>query len=238
MPRIIAALVRHGDYHQLKNTPSAWQPFALNKEGEKHAAAAATDIYHVLVKHKLVLEPACDSSQLLRAWQTSKIITGYLAEQNSLHAGLTINCYDQLAERGVGSVANLSISTIEDIVKNDPRYQDLPDNWKSDSHFCLPFQGAESLLDSGERVAQHIQAAMFNMRDNFNSTEDKLKMFVGHGAAFRHAAYHLGILEFEQIAKLSMYHHQPVYIELLDNNTWAHILGNWKVRGRKTAYTD
>jgi hypothetical protein len=29
----IAALVRHGDYHQLANVPSAQQPFALTDEG-------------------------------------------------------------------------------------------------------------------------------------------------------------------------------------------------------------
>jgi len=67
---------------------------------------------------------------------------------------------------------------------------------------------------------------------------DTIKLFVGHGAAFRHAAFHLDILEFEQIAKLSMYHGQPIYIELLKNNQWVHIMGDWKIRGKTTQYTD
>ena len=41
MPRLIAALIRHGDYHQLARTPSAHQPFALNLAGREQARAGA-----------------------------------------------------------------------------------------------------------------------------------------------------------------------------------------------------
>jgi 2,3-bisphosphoglycerate-dependent phosphoglycerate mutase len=241
MPRIIAALIRHGDYHQLSDTPSAWQPFPLNEQGQEHARAAAIDIDKVIEEKKWSLEPACDASQLLRAWQTADIIGEQLVKINPSHPAINISSFDALAERGVGSVANLSISAIEDIVKNDPRYEDLPENWKSNSRYCLPFQGAESLIDSGERVAMHIKNVMSSLRNTLNKQQkqaDTLKLFVGHGAAFRHAAYHLGILEFEQIAKLSMYHGQPVYLELLENNKWKHVLGNWKIRGNMTSYKD
>jgi len=241
MPRIIAALIRHGDYHQLKNTPSAWQPFALNDEGEGHARTAAIDIDKAIKDQNWLLDSACDASQLLRAFQTASILGEQLVQINSSNTSIDITSYDALAERGVGNVANLSISAIEEIVRNDPRYDDLPENWKSNSRFCLPFQGAESLLDSGERVAKHIKNAMLDLRDNLKEKQsqvDTLKLFVGHGAAFRHAAYHLGILEFEDIAKLSMYHGQPVYLELLENNKWQHVLGNWKIRGKVTSYND
>lgn len=241
MPRIIAALIRHGDYFQLKDTPSAWQPFALNEYGKKHASNAAADIHHALIEQSWQLYPDCDSSQLLRAWQTADIICEKLTQLNSNKNKLEINCFDQLAERGVGSVANLSISAIEEIIQNDPRYDELPDHWKSNSYYKLPFQGAESLMDSGERVANHLKTSMLNLRNEIRLSDikcDSLKLFVGHGAAFRHAAFHLNILEFDQIAKLSMYHGQPIYLELLDNNQWVHILGEWKIRDKNTLFTD
>jgi broad specificity phosphatase PhoE len=236
MPRLIAALIRHGDYHQLKNTPSAWQPFSLNKDGKKQALDAAANIHKTLIEQHWQLDQNCDSSQLLRAWQTADIISEKLTQLKSCEDKLNINCFDQLAERGVGSVANLSISTIEEIINNDPRYDQLPNNWKSNSYYKLPFQGAESLMDSGQRVANHIKSTMLNLSNEIN--KDTLKLFVGHGAAFRHAAFHLNVLEFEQIAKLSMYHGLPIYLERLENNQWVHILGEWKIRGKKSLYTD
>ena len=41
MPRLIAALIRHGDYRQLPDTPSAHQPFPLTDLGEHQAREAA-----------------------------------------------------------------------------------------------------------------------------------------------------------------------------------------------------
>ncbi|MCU7835871.1 MAG: phosphoglycerate mutase family protein [gamma proteobacterium symbiont of Taylorina sp.] len=241
MSRIIAALVRHGDYQQLENTPSAWQPFPLNKEGLGHAQSAAQDIRDRLVEQHWHLQAECDSSQLLRAWQTADIICRLLKDKTFSHdpeqaIDIQINSYDALAERSVGSAANLNISQIEKIIDNDPRFEALPKDWKSNSHFCLPLQGAESLMDSGKRVAEHLLKAMTDLKQSVQPAT--MKIFVGHGAAFRHAAYHLGILEFEQIAQLSMYHGQPVYIELLDDGSWVQIAGQWKIREKKTQYTD
>jgi 2,3-bisphosphoglycerate-dependent phosphoglycerate mutase len=123
----------------------------------------------------------------------------------------SIQEYTELAERGVGSAANLSMQQITDIVQQDPRYANLPKGWKSDSHFCLPFQGAESLLDAGRRVANLLTVEMQALYQQ--SQRNQIKIFVGHGAAFRHAAYHLGLLQYEQIAQLSMFHCQPIFIE-------------------------
>lgn len=244
MARIIAALIRHGDYHQLDDTPSAWQPFPLNSEGNTHALSAAEMIRNELIKQNWLLHPDCDSSKLLRAWQTAKIICNCLENNDSLinkelhnkKQMINLNSFDALAERSVGSAANLSISQIEEIIDNDPRFESLPKDWKSNSHFCLPLQGAESLMDSGKRVAEHLATTMSDLQKNIK--QPTLKLFVGHGAAFRHAAYHLGVLEFEQIAKLSMYHGQPVFIERLEDASWTHVSGKWKIRGQKSQYSD
>ena len=68
--------------------------------------------------------------------------------------------------------------------------------------------------------------------------EDSLKLFVGHGAAFRHAAYRLGVLRFEDITRLSMYHARPVYLELLTDGGWQQVAGDWKVRQSNGEFTD
>jgi 2,3-bisphosphoglycerate-dependent phosphoglycerate mutase len=66
------------------------------------------------------------------------------------------------------------------------------------------------------------------LRDS--AVDGTLALFVGHGAAFRHAAHHLGILTFDQIAELSMYHARPVYLECLPDGRWRQVGGEWKVR--------
>ena len=250
MARIIAALIRHGDYHQLEDTPSAWQPFPLNEAGKSHARAAAQSISDSLISQNWHLHPECDSSQLLRAWQTAEIICRVFSKDAACSvsirdkglknitqvSNIKIDQFEALAERSVGSAANLTISQIEEIMHIDPRFEPLPENWKSNSYFCLPLQGAESLMDSGKRVADHLLKRMSALQEAVS--RPTLKLFVGHGAAFRHAAYHLGILQFEQIAELSMYHGQPVFIELLDDGTWVHVAGQWKIRGKKSQYTD
>ena len=251
MAKIIAALIRHGDYHQLEDTPSACQPFPLNEAGKKQARLAAENIRDIIIKQNWILHPECDSSQLLRAWQTAEIMCKLLEKENFFNnnqsqnkafqninpvTNIKINSFNALAERSVGSAANLTIAQIEEIIHIDPRFESLPKNWKSNSYFCLPLQGAESLMNSGKRVADHLSKKMSDLQKS--AQQPTLKLFVGHGAAFRHAAYHLGILQFEQIAQLSMYHGQPVFIERLTDGSWTHIAGQWKVREKKSQYTD
>ena len=239
MSRLVFAFLRHGEYQQLKNTPSSWQPFALNSKGQTQAKSAAPLIIDFCQQNQLILEPVFDSSNMLRAWQTANIL---INELNSIaypevnnQSFYKIKSYDALAERGVGCAANLSTTMIEQVIDDDPRYETLPSGWKSDSYFKLPFQGSESLLDAGQRVADHIRETL----QQFNNTEqhDTLKVIVGHGAAFRHAAYHLGILKFEEIKKYSMFHAQPVFFERLEKN-WQHIGGDWKIRKKNSEYKD
>ena len=147
-----------------------------------------------------------------------------------------VDSFDALAERSVGSAANLSVDKITELIHQDPRYPDPPPDWKANSHYRLPLQGAESLLEAGERVASHLVARMNALRGEIKS--DSLKLFVGHGAAFRHAAFQLGVLQFEQIAELSMYHSRPVYLEYLYNRSWRHVQGEWKIRGADNGHLD
>jgi 2,3-bisphosphoglycerate-dependent phosphoglycerate mutase len=163
---------------------------------------------------------------MLRAWQTAMIFVDRLF-QHEMPTTL-IDSYDELAERGVGSVANLSIKQIEKLIIEDPRYEEPPLDWKSNSHYCLPFQGAESLMQAGQRVAEHLVRQMQVLSSTVR--DDTVKLFVGHGAAFRHAAHHMGILEFEQLARLSMFHAQPVLLEYSVDGSWRHIHGDWKIR--------
>ncbi len=224
--RTIAALIRHGEYQQQVDTPSAHQPFALTEQGKSGVHDEVESFGGLLEEHALKIAQRVDSSNMLRAWQTAMIYVEKLY-QHEMPSKL-IDSYDALAERGLGAVANMTIQQIEKIIIEDPRYEEPPQNWKSDSHYCLPFQGAESLMQAGERVATHLQQQMQQLRAE--ASVDTVKLFVGHGAAFRHAAFHLGILEFEQLAKFSMFHARPVLIEYLDDGSWRHIGGDWKIR--------
>ena len=226
MPGMIAALIRHGDYAQLPNTPSAHQPFPLNAAGEQQSREAAALPREACIRHGWQPEACIDSSRMLRAWQTARIIADELADL--LPSGFTVASFDALAERCVGAAANLSMEQIEDIIRRDPRFPGLPQGWKSDSHYRLPLQGAESLAEAGERVAAHLRqrtAALAAATDT-----PRLKLFVGHGAAMRHAAWKLGVLEFAQLAQLSMYHGRPVFLEHRPDGSWRHAGGDWKIR--------
>ena len=233
MARLIAALVRHGEYHQLPDTPSAHQPYPLNAEGRQQALAAADEFGTVISDNGWVLDPVIDSSQMLRAWETAGIFASRLAGVTGNDIG--IESYDALAERSVGCAANLSITQIGTILRDDPRVTEPPADWKADSYYRLPLQGAESLMEAGRRVAAHLEQAMAAFP---RGGRDRLKMFVGHGAAFRHAAHHMGVLEPEQIRQLSMYHCQPVLIEYLPEGQWRHVGGDWKVRESYSEFTD
>ena len=226
MARTIAALVRHGEYHQQADTPSAHQPYALTAEGKTEVHTEVGSFAVLLDEHALAIADRVDSSNMLRAWQTAMIFVEKLYQHEM--PSMLIDSHDALAERGLGAVANMTIEQIEKVIVEDPRYEEPPLDWKSNSHYCLPFQGAESLIQAGVRVAEHLQQQMHRLRDEVNV--DTVKLFVGHGAAFRHAAYQLGILEFEQLAQFSMFHARPVLIEYLDDGSWRHIGGDWKIR--------
>lgn len=226
MARTIAALIRHGEYQQQADTPSAQQPYALTAQGKSDVHDEVDNFAGLLEEHALAIAHRVDSSHMLRSWQTAMIFVEKLYQHEM--PSMLIDSYDALSERAVGSVANLTIQQIERIIVEDPRYEEPPLDWKSNSHYCLPFQGAESLIQAGERVAAHLQQQMQKLRAE--ASVDTVKLFIGHGAAFRHAAYQLDVLEYEQLAQFSMFHARPVLIEHLDDGSWRHIGGDWKIR--------
>ncbi len=227
MVRTIAALIRHGEYAQQADTPSAHQPYALTAGGRVTVLEEAEKFAGLLDGQNLAIAARADSSNMLRAWQTAMIFVETLY-QHQMPSKL-IDSFDALAERGVGAAANLTIQQIEKLIVEDPRYEEPPQDWKSNSHYCLPFQGAESLMQAGERVAGHLRGQMDRLHEEAET--DTVKLFVGHGAAFRHAAYHLGVLEYEQLAQLSMHYAHPVLIEYQADGNWRHVGGDWKIRG-------
>lgn len=230
MSDLYIALIRHGDYNQLVKTPSAYQPFGLNAKGVEQAKVAIDELLQIAGKNKLEIVPEIDSSILLRAWQTANSI------KDGMGSCYSVTAYEALNERCVGSVANLRVKHIEKILFDDPRYDVPHANWKSDSFYKLPFPGAESLMEAGERVAQHLDNQASEIYEN--ATRSHLKIFVGHGAAFRHAAHQLGAMDFDDIAKLSMHHCQPVVLKYNPDGPWSLAFGKWKVRQSKSEYTD
>ncbi|ABM04061.1 Phosphoglycerate mutase [Psychromonas ingrahamii 37] len=228
------ALIRHGAYAQLNNTPSAHQPFPLTVEGEAEVVAQAQKFRLWLIANKLQLAPEVHSSNALRAWQTAQL---YIRELSDCFTAIPTHLgFDSLAERGLGCAANLTVSQIESVLANDPRFDTPPVDWKSNSHYCLPLQGGESLMMAGQRVADHIETVMqarktailADTADSKNALP-QMHLFFGHGASFRHAACHLNVIEFKYISRLSMFYGQPVILHR-DATPWRHVAGNWKER--------
>ncbi|MCP8899308.1 histidine phosphatase family protein [Gilvimarinus xylanilyticus] len=220
------ALIRHGDYRQKANTPSAHQPYPLTPAGENQAEACAEQLNALAAELELNISSCIHTSPLLRAWQTGDIIRRRWGDPN-----IQLQQTQALSERCVGSVANLTIAEIEQLLRADPRYPRPPLNWKARSDYCLPFPGAESLNQAGKRVADYINQLCET------APAHSLTPLVGHGAAFRHGACALGILSPEDVARLSMFHAQAVIIAQTDAG-WIHLAGQWKPRPSPREFTD
>lgn len=226
MPRFFAALMRHGQYRQAPDTPGAHQPYPLTPAGEAQARRGAGSLLEIAHEEGWRVDRVVDSSTILRAWQTATLSTRVFAAR--LGRSFRVTPFQELAERSVGSAANLTMEQIRSVVKGDPRCDDLPRDWKSMSKFRLPLPGAESLFEAGERTARLIESRMAELAGGAGG--DTVRLFVGHGGAFRHAAVHLGVLELDDAPKLSMHHCRPVVLERLDDGRWKRVAGQWKVR--------
>jgi len=224
--KVIVAFIRHGEYQQPVGVPSAHLPYPLTSNGIKQASEAAESLVIKAGKESWNIHPVIDSSQLLRGWQTASIIANALEQHKN--SEVVVESFDQLAERSLGSAANLTVNEIESVIETDPRFDSLPTGWKADSYFRLPYQGAESLMQAGERIMQHVAKRSDDLIDGV--TTNTLKLFVGHGAAFRHAAVHMGLLTAGQAVNLSMYHCRPLFFERVTENKWQHSGGEWKIR--------
>tara|TARA_B100000745_G_C20151739_1_gene394865 strand:- start:670 stop:1359 length:690 start_codon:yes stop_codon:yes gene_type:complete len=224
------AFIRHGSYQQQAHCPSAFQPYPLTSEGREQAKKCAASLLDMASQLSVAIAPQLHCSVLLRAWETASIIGAEL--HRSLGHPPSLLSSEQLNERCVGSLANLTVQQIEQVLKDDPRFDSPPSGWKSNSDYRLPVPGAESLMDSGERVANYCRQLVAS-----DSHAESLQLVVGHGASMRHAAYLLGILSRSDISKLSMYHATPVVLKY-DGKIWKHVAGDWKVRAKHSALID
>jgi len=244
--RHVAILVRHGQYAQPEGMPSAHLLYGLTDEGRAQARQGAQQIAEMARTHGWQLDEIIDTSSLLRAWETAKIIADTLVEMDVLQRGALAE-FDELAERGVGAAANLTVDEIEAIIARDPRRPPLPEGWKRTPSFRLPVIGAESQLEAGRRTARILDEQLERLaggddEDSADAASDEpssgddeatiARIFVGHGGAFRLAAYHLGVLELDDVDALSMYHCVPVALERPEDGVvpWRQVAGEWKVR--------
>jgi 2,3-bisphosphoglycerate-dependent phosphoglycerate mutase len=236
--RIVAALVRHGEYHQPEHVPSALLPHPLTEHGIEQSRALGQRLHDESRGLGLMLDPVLDCSNLLRAAQTAALAATVLG---SLEKDLQFRTaeFADLVERSVGAAANLTVDAIAEIIRIDPRHPALPSDWKSHPRFRLPFAGAESLMMAGARVAAHIERRAHELRAA--GGHDVLKVFVGHGGSLRHAAVCMGALALADVPKLSMHHGDFVLLEHMPNprdahdpvshaGRWQKIGGQWKVR--------
>ncbi len=224
------ALIRHGAYHQRKDVPSALQPHPLTDEGEQQARDCANLVRELLAEVNTTLNPVAYSSRQLRAWQTAQLATAALSPDGTPFA---TEQSPALSERALGSAANLTLGEIEAALALDPRFETPPAGWKSNSDYCLPLQGAESLMMAGTRVAGFLSRLVQNP-----TTRSRMTLVFGHGAAFRHAAHVLGVMPRSDIAAHSMYHARPLLLCYNDDDRWAHCGGAWKARGRTEVLLD
>ena len=227
MTDLTFALIRHGDYQQRDNMPSAHQPWPLTTEGQAQAVVGAARLLDMATMLGLPLNDCWYSSPLARARETAEIMRAELQVSGPLV------CCDDLMERGLGSANNLSIDEVEMCLSDLGLFEDTPVDWKANSEFRLPLPGAESLMDAGQRVAQRLLTIAAN-----SENRQTLVPVFGHGAAFRHAAYHLGVLDGKDIRRFSMHHALPVVIAQSADGKWTQRAGEWKERTRQTDFTD
>lgn len=234
MSHPIAAIARHGQYEQPEGVPSAHLPHGLTDAGRAAARQMADDLLDLAAARGWRIDSTIECSSLLRAWQTATVAAERIAERLSLTP--EVRMHDDLCERGLGAAANLTVAEIEAIVAADPRYQALPAGWKASPSVRLPFIGAESLQQAGARVAQHLEsrmAALSPARPGDDPSGDEpqpLRLFVSHGAALRHAAVALGVLDAAEVPGLSMFHCRPVYLARRGVGRFERVAGEFKVR--------
>lgn len=211
--------LRHSEYEQPKGVPSALLPHPITKEGIEQAENGAEKLVKFF-KSKGMSPKRIVSSSLLRAYQTSLIFKKTIEKE--LNISLELIETDNLTERKLGAMANLTVKEIESVIAKDPRLENPPKGWKSSRDYKLPFIGAESLKDAGKRVFETIN----------EECKNGLTIFVGHGASFRNAAIEFKFLKEEDLPKLSMHNSEPLGFEN-SNGKWELVFGDWKIRDKK-----
>lgn len=230
--RIVAALVRHGDYLQPDRVPSAQLPHPLTALGSEQARALGHQLHDECRGLGLMLDPVLDCSTLLRSRQTAELAAETLNRVED-DQRFSIAEFLDLSERSVGAAANLTIEAIAAALQVDPRCPELPADWKGHPRFRLPVPGSESLMMAGARVAAHIETRAHALR--CAAGHDVLKLFVGHGGSLRHAAVCMGALDLLEVTQLTMQHCGYVLLEHIADphggpGRWQKVGGAWKQR--------
>jgi 2,3-bisphosphoglycerate-dependent phosphoglycerate mutase len=83
-------------------------------------------------------------------------------------------------------------------------------------------------MEAGERAFRHISERVDEL--GADQRRDSLKVLVGHGGAFRHAACHMNVLDESDVPRLSMEYCGAIYVERLPGDRWRHAAGEWKQR--------
>jgi 2,3-bisphosphoglycerate-dependent phosphoglycerate mutase len=226
------AWIRHAEYAQPHGVPSAHLLHGLTARGREQARAAAHGVWTFAREHSLELHPILDCSSLRRAWETADLMRRELVRLGG--PALALEEQPALAERSLGAAANLTVDAIEAALAADPRYGVPPRGWKRDPSYRLPVLGAESLTEAGARVARHVVERLATP-----AATGCLKLFVGHGGAFRHAAYALGLLGADAVRQRTMQHAAPLYFEHVASSDrpqrLVHLAGEWQLREDESA---
>lgn len=222
--RRVAGLVRHGHFDRPDRTASAHRILPLSARGREQAALAAEAILDVCREHRLELDSTIEASQLLRAWETATVLAEALAARTGQR--FAVEERDEIIERGIGSCANLRFEEIESLLAADPRLEPLPDGWRRIPHFRLPVQGAESLMQAGERTAARIRESLGSIPAD--DPRDLLRLFVAHSGCLRHAAVDLGVVDVRAVSGLSMDFCQMIAVERRRDQGWRQLAGQWK----------
>ena len=222
--RRVAGFIRHGHFDRPDATASAHSLLPLTSRGRSQARRAADDVLATCEELELELDTRIECSQLLRAWETARVLAAALGEERGERFRVVER--EALIERGLGSAANLTFDEIRELLDVDPRIGALPEGWRRLPEFRLPVQGAESLMQAGARAASCIAQSLESIPED--DPRDVLRLFVAHSGCLRHAAVALGAIDVRVVPQLSMDFAQAVYVERLPNGDWVHVAGRFK----------
>jgi 2,3-bisphosphoglycerate-dependent phosphoglycerate mutase len=222
--RRVAAFIRHGHFDRPDQVASAHSLFPLSATGRDQARNAVDPILDCCEELGLEIDLRIEASQLLRAWETANLISEALHNRTGQRFHVIV--HDELAERGLGSCANMTFDAIRDILAEDPRLVPVPEGWRRMPEFRLPVQGAESLMQAGARTAARVATSLDSIPAE--DSRDLMRLFVAHSGCLRHAAVALGALDVRIVPGLSMDFAQAIYLEKLPSGDWIQVAGQFK----------